>query len=160
MSETLMYTFVLRLPDRPGALEVIAATFAQRGVSLCTSLGADSSLHGEGQGKVLVTFAATPAKKEVLRRALSRLSRVQSLVEYAPDSALPHKTALIRLAKGVPAPEFPANIAGVVHQVARDEATGEVTYLVAAPVVAVDLLLQELRTRDHLRDVTQCVLAL
>lgn len=153
------YTFVLRLADRPGALEVVAATFAQRGVSLCTSLAADSALDTEGQGKILVTFSATPAKKEALRRALTRLSRVQSLVEYPPDSELPQKTALIHLWAGAPAPEFPTDAVTVVKKLSGGE-DGEAVYLVVAPVLLMDGYLQEARRNGYLRDATQCVLAL
>ena len=32
------YAFVLKLTDQPGGMEIIAATFAQRGVSLACSL--------------------------------------------------------------------------------------------------------------------------
>ena len=55
-------------------MEIIAATFAQRGVSLACSLGNDGALNPDGRATMIVTFCATPAKKEIIRRALGRLS--------------------------------------------------------------------------------------
>ena len=45
----------------------------------------------------MVTFSATPAKKEIIRRALGRFSRVRSLVEYPMDAPQLRKTAVFRL---------------------------------------------------------------
>ena len=39
---------MLKLTDQPGGMEVIAATFANRGVSLACSLGNDGALDPEG----------------------------------------------------------------------------------------------------------------
>ena len=80
------YAFVLKLHDQPGGMEIIAATFAHRGVSLACLLGNDGTLDPEGRATVIVTFCATPAKKEIIRRALGRLSRVRSLAEYPIES--------------------------------------------------------------------------
>ncbi|HEX8463777.1 MAG TPA: hypothetical protein VF627_04095 [Abditibacterium sp.] len=157
--ELATHTFVLQINDKPGAMELIAAAFAQRGVSLSTTLGADSALSETGRGKILLTFSATHAKKEVLRRALLRLSRVHSLEEYPSDSPLLRKTALLRLAPEAPAPALP-NGCGTVERVAQGEESGEATYLVAGMALEVDKLLEELRAKELLRDVTQTTLAL
>lgn len=163
--ELTKHTFVLKVADRPGAMELIAAAFAQRGVSLSSSLANDGALDPQGHGTVLLTFAATPAKKEVLRRALSRLSRVQSLVEHPPDSPLLRKTALLRLAASAPAPALPAGVVGLVEKVAEDAANGDVargeaTYLIVGPAHIIDSMLQNARAAGHLRDATHIVIAL
>jgi acetolactate synthase small subunit len=159
------HTFVLKVADRPGAMELIAAAFAQRGVSLSTSLGNDGALDAEGRGTVLLTFTATPAKKEVLRRALGRLSRVLSLVEYPLDSPLLRKSALLRLAAGAPAPALPAGVSGLVEKISGDTAhgegaLGEGVYLVVGPALAVDEILNRARVAGHLRDATHTTISL
>ena len=117
------YAFVLKLTDQPGGMEVIAATFAHRGVSLACSLGNDGALDPEGRATVIVTFSATPAKKEILRRALTRLWRVRSLVEHPMDSANLRKTAVFRVAAEGFAP--PPAVAAKLEQVAHDPARVE-----------------------------------
>lgn len=153
------YTFVIQITDKPGAMELIAAAFAQRGVSLSTSLGMDGGWNAQGHGKILLTFTATPAKKEVLRRALQRLSRVHSVVEYALDSPLLRKTALLRVAPEAPVLVLPPE-SGSVERIGKDPESGEVTYLVVGTALDVDELLGELWAAQQLRDVTQTTLAL
>ncbi len=159
-SETAAHTFVLTIADKPGAMELIAAAFAQRGVSLATSLGSDGSWDEGAHGKILLTFSATPAKKEVLRRALQRLSRVQSLVEYEADSPALRKTALLRLSSDTERPTLPDDAASWVETIANDPASGETTYLVAGKAPSIDALLETLRASGGLLDVTQTTLAL
>ena len=152
------YAFVLKLTDQPGGMEIIAATFAHRGVSLACSLGNDGALDPEGRATVLVTFSATPAKKEILRRALSRLWRVRSLVEHPIDSPYLRKTAVFRVADDGFTP--PTEIAAKLEKVARDEAAGETTYLLVDAPVLVDAFLVGLRQAGTLQDVTTTVIGL
>ncbi len=152
------YAFVLKLTDQPGGMEVIAATFAHRGVSLASSLGNDGALDPEGRATVIVTFAATPAKKEIIRRALGRLSRVQSLVEHPIGSPNLRKTAVFRVkAEGFAAS---ASVAAKLERIVHDEATGETTYLLVDAPTVVDAFLAELRHGGHLREVTTTVIGL
>jgi hypothetical protein len=155
------YTFVLKLTDRSGGMEMIAATFAHRGISLSTSLGNDGALDPDGRATVLVTFAATPAKKEALRRALSRLSRVVSLVEYPADSPLLRKTALIRLRRSIP--EIPDGVTVERVGAGAENATGgggEATLLLVGSPRAVDAVLEAAAERGDLGGVTHAVFAL
>ena len=57
------YAFVLKLTDHPGGMEVIAATFAHRGVSLACSLGNDGALDPEGRATVIVDVLRDPGEK-------------------------------------------------------------------------------------------------
>ena len=151
------YAFVLKLTDQPGGMEVIAATFAHRGVSLACSLGNDGALDPEGRATVLVTFCAPPAKKEVLRRALGRLSRVRSLVEYPMRSPHLRKTAVFRVAGEVaPDGQSPAWLEKIAH----DEASGETTYLLVDLPNVVDAFLEAVRASGRLRDATTTVIGL
>ena len=152
------YAFILKLTDQPGGMEVIAATFAHRGVSLACSLGNDGALDPEGRATVLVTFSATPAKKEVLRRALSRLWRVRSLVEHPMNSPNLRKTAVFRVedTKFVRRPGLEPKLERITH----DEANGETTYLLVEAPVVVDAFLLDLRRVGSLLDVTTTVIGL
>lgn len=145
------HTFVLKLTDRPGGMELVAATFAHRGISLSTLLGNDGALDPEGRATVVVTFTATPARKEALRRTLCRLSRVVSVREYVAEAPVLRKTAVARLAEGAAALEG----AGVTaERIAGD------TYLLVGPPEAVDALLTQARGDERLKDVTHTVIAL
>ena len=152
------YAFVLKLTDQPGGMEVIAATFAHRGVSLACSLGNDGALDPEGRATVLVTFSATPAKKEILRRALSRLWRVRSLVEHPIDSPYLRKTAVFRVADEGGA--VPPVLETKLERIAHDEASKETTYLLVESPAVVDDFLGKIRAGGYLRDVTTTVIGL
>ncbi len=151
------YAFVLKMTDHPGGMEVVAATFAHRGVSLACSLGNDGSMDPEGRATVIVTFCATPAKKEILRRALGRLSRVRSLVEHSMHSPHLRKTAVFRVAGEIgPGERRPARL----EEVARHGATGETTYLLVDSPTVVDAFLETVRADGQLRDATTTVVGL
>jgi hypothetical protein len=180
------HTFVLRLSDRPGGMELIAATFAHRGISITATLGNDGAHDPAGSASVILTFTATPARKEMLKGALSRLSRVLSLVEAeegegpAPPAAhlpevaagggegtaglsrhgrpvpLARQVALVRLAPGAPPPRYPYCRCDTVR---ADADTGEITYTLLGPPSAVEAALTGLRAAGHLRGATYAVLA-
>ena len=151
------HTFVLKVNDRPGAMELIAATFAHRGVSLHSLLGNDDTLGVDGMATVLVTFTAPSGRKEALRGALSRLSRVVALSERVESSPDLRKSALLCLAAGA---SVPASFVGMVEETACNIVTGETTVAVLGTPDAVDDLLRELRESQILLGVTQTILAL
>lgn len=151
------YAFVLKLTDQPGGMELIAATFAQRGVSLACSLGNDGALNPDGRATVIVTFRATPAKKEIIRRALGRLSRVLSLAEYPTDSAHLRKTAVFRVAGEITPGNRPLPR---LEQIEQHEAIGETTYLIVDRPDVVDAFLETLRAENRLRDAATTVIGL
>ena len=151
------YAFILKLTDQPGGMEVIAATFAHRGVSLAGALGNDGALDPEGRATVIVTFCATPAKKEIIRRALGRLSRVRSLTEHPLDSPSLRKTAVFRTAGEVASDGCAP---GRLERLAQNQAAGENTYLIVDRPDAVDAFLEEVRRGGRLLDVTTTVIGL
>ena len=150
------YAFLLRLRDKPGALELIAATFAHRGVSIRMTLANDSDDDPEGLATALLTFRATSRRKEALHAALSRLSRVASVTERTADSPTLRQAALVRLA---PDAELPA---GAFHTetLEVDAATGERTLSLFGPPDAVESALNALRDRGTLRALTHATLGL
>jgi hypothetical protein len=151
------HTFLLRLNDRPGGMELIAATFAHRGISLTATLGNDGTLDPSGRATVLVTFTSTEARKEALKLALSRLSRLVSLIEEPDDAPETRIAALVRLQPDAPAPVL--NGAGSVEVVHRDPDTGEIIYSLLGAPEPVGETLDQLRASGALRAVTYTMLA-
>jgi hypothetical protein len=145
------YTFVLQVLDRPGILELVGATFAHRGVSLSATVGSDGSLDPEGRATVTLYFSATPRRKEALRAALTRLSRIISVKEV-PDTQV-QAVALVRVAPdaGLPltdAAVFPLPAAG-----------REPVYRLIGSPAAVESAIATWRTSGKLRSVSYGVLA-
>ena len=157
---TPFHTLVLKLNDRPGGMELVAATFAHRGISLSLSLGHDGALDPDGYATVLVHFRATRARKAAIKAALSRLSRVISLREYDAQDREVRECALVRLAAGAPAPALPASAKGHVDVVTIDPDNGDTLYSLVGLTDAIDKALQAARDAGHLRAVTYAVLAL
>ncbi len=153
------YAFVLKLSDQPGGMELIAATFAHRGVSLESSVGNDGTLDPEGRATVMVTFSAPAAKKENIRRALGRLSRVRSLTEYRLDSPNLRKTAVFRMVGG--AEDFGFDLHGLkLEKMPGDEPGGESTFLLIDTPAVVDQFLARLGATGKLRAATAAVIGL
>ena len=151
------YAFVLKLTDQPGGMEVIAATFAHRGVSLACSLGNDGALDPEGRATVLVTFSAPPAKKEIIRRALGRLSRVRSLVEHPMSSPDLRKTAIFRVSGRWSAR---SGESARLEEIRHDATSDETTYLLVDTPLKVDAFLADVRASGRLRGATTTVIGL
>ena len=153
------YAFVLKLSDSPGGMELIAATFAHRGVSLESSLGNDGTLDPEGRATVMVTFSAPPAKKENIRRALGRLSRVRSLKEYRLDSPNLRMTAVFRVQGG---PEdFGFGLDGLrLEKLPGDDGSGESTFFLVDTPAVVAGFLARVRATGRLHDAAAAVIGL
>lgn len=159
MSTPRTWTFLLTLTDQPGGMEIVAATFAHRGISLVTTLGQGGQLDPAGRATVVVQFEASERRKEALRRALTRLSRVLEVREYAGDSPRLRKAALVRLAPDATPPVFAAGEHGWIDPLAPDTATGESLWLVVGLPDAVDRVIAGLHAAGGLRGVTHSALA-
>lgn len=155
--ETRSYTFLLRLTDRPGGMEAVAATFAHRGVSITSTLGHDGAIDPMGRATVLLTFTSTEPRKEALRNALRRLSRVVEIVEYDDGDAALRRSVLIRLSPDAPAI---ASLPGTIVERIEQEEDGSVLYALFGPPGVVDALLDAARNAGHLRALTYATLAL
>ncbi len=150
-TRTERHTFVLKLADRPGMLEIIGATFAHRGVSLSATVGSDGALDPEGRATITLHFCATPSRKEVLRRTLSRLNRVLSVSEVPPE--LVQAVALVRVA---PDAGLPLTNAAVFPL----SGTGrEPVYRLIGTPEAVESAIRAWRVAGKLRSVSYGVLA-
>jgi acetolactate synthase small subunit len=151
------YALLLKLRDKPGAMERIAATFAHRGISLATILANDAASAPDNLATVLVTFRTTPARKETIKRTLSRLSRVVSVTERAEGDAALRESALVRLAPGAALPTDPEV---QLSRLDADAVSGETLWALFGPPAAVEASVGALRSAGMLRAVTTAVVAL
>lgn len=151
------YAFLLKLRDKPGAMESIAATFAHRGISLATILANDADSAPDGLATVLVTFRTSATRKEALKATLGRLTRVASVVERAVEDPTMRQTALVRL---TPEAEPAADPRLHVSRLDTDAETGETLWAIFGPHDAVQESVDLLRAASALRAVTFAVVAL
>lgn len=150
------WTFLLRVRDRPGALEAIVATFSHRGVSIEAILTNEGALDTDGLATVLVTFRATPARKEALRSTLARLARVASVEERAPDDPALRQSALVRLCAGA---SLPADAALHLTRVDADPESGETVWALFGPPARVRAAVDSWRDAGVLRAATVAFVA-
>ena len=88
VSDNLSYQrwmFVVHALNKPGTLTDAAAVFSDRGVSLEGFLGSGIATSSVEDGRLLFSFRATVAKKNLLRRSLQRLPSVSQVNEHAFD---------------------------------------------------------------------------
>ena len=150
------YAVLLKLRDKPGAMESIAATFAHRGISLATILANDAANAPDSLATVLVTFRTTLARKETMKKILSRLSRVVSVTERTEGDAALRESALVRLAPGAALPTDPQV---QLSRLNADADTGETLWALFGPPAAVEASVSALRSAAVLRAVTIAVVA-
>ena len=151
------YAFLLKLRDKPGAMESIAATFAHRGISLATILANDAARSPDGIASVLVTFRSSASRKDALKATLGRLTRVVSVTERRTDDPSLRQSALVRLA-----PNAALSVDPLVHlsRLEDDIETGETLWALFGPHAAVEASVEALRSAGTLRAVTFAVVAL
>ena len=151
------WALLLKVRDKPGAMESVAATFAHRGISLATILANDAQGSPDGLAAILVTFKTTASRKDAVKATLSRLSRVVSVTERTEADAALRQSALVRLAPGASLPADP-----LVHltRLEADPETGETLWALFGPHAAVESAVAQLRASDSLRAVTFAVVAL
>jgi len=79
------WVFVVRAIDQPGTLTAAASVFSNRGISLEAILGSGIASTAIEEGRLILSFRATKRKKEMLLRALERLSSVLQVTDYSYD---------------------------------------------------------------------------
>lgn len=151
------YAFVMKLRDKPGAMELIAATFAHRGISLVTILGNDAGTAPDGLATILVTFRTTPVRKDAMKAALSRLSRVVSLTEREEGDPTLQQSALVRLTPGAALPTDPQV---QLTRLGVDATTGETLWALFGPLRAIEASVETLRTAGTLSALSLATVAL
>jgi len=84
------WIFVIDIIKKPGVLNAVTGVFTNWGINLETTmlndLGADGS-----NGKLILSFASTKRKMQIIERTVSRLSKVVALQSY------PYETHELRM---------------------------------------------------------------
>lgn len=153
------WIFVVRSLDRPGALTSAASVFSNRGVSLEGILGSGIDSNTTQDARMLISFQATAAKKEVLRRALERLSAVVAVEAY------PYAAANLR---AIASTRVKNSALPLLQQTVQDEVQFEIistqgdetTVLLNGHTIAVEHLLSQLKDEQALVDVVMTAIAL
>ncbi len=148
-SQVRRWVFLLRLSSRAGVLSALTAVFADRGVSIETLNAHDASVGGP-LGSAVLTFAATPSKKDYLARLLGRLSVVSEVTEYRyEDAAHARKSVIARV--GLSGADLRALLPPTVLCDVISEAPGETVALLLGPPPLLDHVLLSLEGRHLLQ---------
>ncbi|MEO1148492.1 MAG: hypothetical protein AAFY26_23215 [Cyanobacteria bacterium J06638_22] len=153
------WVFVVRSLDRPGALTSAASVFSNRGVSLEGVLGSGIDSNSTQDARLLISFQATAAKKEVLRRALERLRAVVTVDAYPYDAPNLRAIATTRLQNSA-LPLLQENVQEGVQSEIISTHEEESTVLLKGHTVAVEQLLGDLRNQNALVDVVMTAIAI
>lgn len=89
MSEA-RWIFVIDIIKKPGVLNAVTGVFTSWGINLETTMLNDLGPEGSN-GKLILSFACTRRKMQILERTVSRLSKVVALQSY------PYETQDLRL---------------------------------------------------------------
>lgn len=147
--ENQRWMFVVRALNKPGTLTDAAAVFSNRGVSLEGFLGSGIDTSSVEDGRLLLSFRATTAKKTLLKRSLQRLPSVSQVNEYAFDDDRLRLVAVAQLS--VDAQVTPTD-ALHVEMISRGDETNLLLLLTGRAVV-VEGAIASLRQKGQLNDV-------
>lgn len=84
------WIFVIDVINKPGVLNAVTGVFASWGISLETTMLNDLGPEGSN-GKLILSFACTHRKMQILERTVSRFSKVVTLQSY------PYETHELRM---------------------------------------------------------------
>ena len=84
------WIFVIDILKKPGVLNAVTGVFTNWGTNLETTMLNDLGPEGSN-GKLILSFACTHRKMQILERTVSRLSRVVALQSY------PYETHELRM---------------------------------------------------------------
>jgi len=91
------WMFVIRALNHPGTLTAAAAVFSNRGVSLEGFLGSGVDTTTVADGRLLFSFRATQAKRDLLKRSLERLPSIFQVDAYPYDDERLRAIAIAKL---------------------------------------------------------------
>lgn len=75
------WIFVIDITKKPGVLNAVTGVFTNWGINLETTMLNDLGPEGSN-GKLILSFACTRRKMQILERTVSRLSKVVALQSY------------------------------------------------------------------------------
>ena len=151
MTET-RWIFVLDIIKKPGVLNAVTGVFTSWGINLETTMLNDLGPEGSN-GKLILSFACTHRKMQILERTVSRLSRVVALQSY------PYKTHELRMIAACHVP---------LEYKAEENETVEIEYLkrrgdkqviyISGTVADVDTYLQPMLQRKEILELLITIL--
>ena len=150
------WVFVVKCVDRPGVLTAAASVFSNRGVSLEAILSSGIAATSIETGRLILSFRATDRKKEMLLRALGRLSSVLQVDHYPYDDPALRSIALAKVSSPA-AIEFSSDRVQV--EKISETAEGSLLLLTGDPV-AVESVLKTLRQQSLLLDLVTAAIAI
>ena len=150
------WVFVVKCVDRPGVLTAAASVFSNRGVSLEAILSSGIAVTSIETGRLILSFHATDRKKEMLLRALGRLSSILQVDHYLYDDPALRSIALAKVSSPT-AIEFSSERVQV--EKISETAEGALLMLTGDPV-AVESVLKTLRRQSLLLDLVTAAIAI
>jgi acetolactate synthase small subunit len=150
------WVFVVKCLDRPGSLTAAASVFSNRGVSLEAILSSGIAATSIEAGRLILSFRATERKKEMLMRALGRLSSVSQVDHYLYDDPALRSIALAKVSSSS-AIEFSSDL--VQAETISETAESTMLLLTGNPV-AVESMIETLRQRSFLLDLVTAAIAI
>ncbi len=147
------WVFVVKAQDKPGALTAAASVFSNRGVSLNTILGSGMTPTEAEGGRIIISFWANERKKDMLLRALQRLSSILQVQAYPYSSPELRAIGVIRV-------DAKADVSASEVQIELISNQGDSkSLLVTGSPPTVETMIENLRKQNALLDVVITVMA-
>lgn len=157
------WVFVVRALDKPGTLTATAAVFSHRGVSLESILGSGIASTTTEDGRLILTFCATPQKQAMLLRSLERLSSVMQVSVYRYDDPLLRAIAVVSLSdpNAVDLSALPLRVEPITGEPSTNLAEGRASHvLLTGNPPAVAEAIAKFREHGILNDVVVATIAI
>lgn len=146
------WIFVIRIIRKPGVLNSVTGVFSSWGISLETAMLNARGPEGS-DGIIILSFSASPRKKEILERTVSRLSRVNGLTSY------PYETSELRMiAACTVAASFQAEENGTVEIETHLRKDDTKILYISGTVKDVDTCIAPLLARKEIIDLVRTIL--
>jgi acetolactate synthase small subunit len=148
------WVFVVKVLDKPGTVTAAASVFSNRGVSLEAILGSGINPHTSEDARLVLSFQASERKKDMLMRALQRLSKVAGVDAYRYNDPQLRAIAIAKV----------SSLENVELTEVQTEAIAQTpnnqTFLLTGSTTAIDQLLDQLRQNQALLDVVLTAIAI
>jgi acetolactate synthase small subunit len=146
------WIFVLDIIKKPGVLNAVTGVFTSWGINLETTMLNDLGPEGSN-GKLILSFACTHRKMQILERTVSRLSKVVTLQSY------PYETHELRMIAACHVPlEYKAEVNETVEiEYLKRRGDKQVIYITGT-VADVDAYLQPMLQRKEILELLITIL--
>ena len=143
------WIFVAQALNRPGTITAAASVFSNRGVSLEGVLGSAIDTTTVEDGRLLLSFRATAAKKDLLLRSLQRLPSISQVTAYAYEDS---RLRAVAVAKIKSTAQIDYNLNALYTEVILKEKDA-ILLLLSGGTKAVEDAIAHFRKQEQLQDV-------